>query len=328
MDQVIANEVAQGVYLIDSGMIRIGLAACYLLERNGRFAIVETGTHHSVPSILTHLKERGVNFNQVDYVIPTHVHLDHAGGVGLLMQDLPYARLVIHPKGARHMVDPTKLQAGATAVYGEAAFQEMYGDLIPVDDSRIVIADDGDELLLGGETLKFVDTPGHANHHFCVWDAVTRSFFTGDTFGIAYRELMVDGQPFIFPTTTPVQFDPDALKASIGKLLAMQPKRMYLTHYGVVENPKALAPQLLEQIDAYVSLVDQAEAEVKKSGAQGEQQEVMLLDAILTRLTDYTLKRAVAHGCETSVAAETIAFDMGLNAQGLVVWSARRAATR
>lgn len=318
MDKSMATELVDGVFLIDSGMIRIGLAACYLVRRGDRVAIVETGTRHSVPAIMSVLSHLGIQAEQVDYIIATHVHLDHAGGVGLLMQDLPDAQLIIHPKGARHMIDPAKLQAGATAVYGEAAFQEMYGDLIPVDESRIRVAEDGDEILLGGKTLKFLDTPGHANHHFCVWDEDSNGFFTGDTFGIAYRELVVENQPFIFPTTTPVQFDPQALKSSIGKLISMKPERMFLTHYGMVEKPELLAPQLLEQIDHYVALVKDIEQEV--SDAED------LLESIQTRLSDYSLERAIAHGCDPELAAETIAFDMGLNAQGLVVWSQRRSA--
>lgn len=318
MDKGMATELVDGVFLIDSGMIRIGLAACYLVRRGDRVAIVETGTRHSVQAIMSVLSHLGIQAEQVDYIIATHVHLDHAGGVGLLMQDLPDAQLIIHPKGARHMIDPAKLQAGATAVYGEAAFQEMYGDLIPVDESRIRVAEDGDEILLGGKTLKFLDTPGHANHHFCVWDEDSNGFFTGDTFGIAYRELVVENQPFIFPTTTPVQFDPQALKSSIGKLISMKPERMFLTHYGMVEKPELLAPQLLEQIDHYVALVKEIEQE--ESDAED------LLESIQTRLSDYTLERAIAHGCAPELAAETIAFDMGLNAQGLVVWSQRRSA--
>lgn len=313
-----ATNLTDGVFLIDSGMVRIGLAACYLVERGGRVAVIETGTRHSVPAIQSVMSQREIQPEQVDYIIATHVHLDHAGGVGLLMQELPDAKLIIHPKGARHMVNPAKLQAGATAVYGQEAFQEMYGDLIPVDESRIVIAEDGDEILLGGNTLTFLDTPGHANHHFCVWDQASQGFFTGDTFGIAYRELVVDGEPFIFPTTTPVQFDPEALKSSIRKLISKQPERMFLTHYGMVENPAQLAPQLLEQIDDYVRLVDESE-----SACDDEES---LHEAIHTRITDYTLARAVAHGCDRELAAETIAFDMGLNAQGLVVWSQRRGA--
>ncbi len=315
------NELVPGVTLLDSGMVRKELAACYILERNQRVAIIETGTRHSVPVILEYLRQRDIGQDQVDFVIATHVHLDHAGGVGLLMQTLPQAKLVIHPRGARHMADPGKLQAGATAVYGEAAYQEMYGDLIAVAEAQMIIAEDGDQLELGGEVLQFLDTPGHANHHFCVWDNASRGFFTGDTFGIAYRELVVDGQPFIFPTTTPVQFDPEALKASIAKLMTYQPERMFLTHYGMVEQPERLAPQLVEQIDDYVALVEAAESEVKSVVGN---QVGALTDAIHARLTDYTLQRAVAHGCDPQLAADTLAFDLGLNTQGLVVWSQRR----
>lgn len=309
-------ELIGGVYLIDTTMIRPGLAACYLLVRDGRVAIVETGTRHSVPAILSALEQLNFSRDQVDYVIPTHVHLDHAGGVGLLMQELAAAQLVIHPRGARHMIDPSRLQAGSTAVYGEALYQELYGDLIAVPQERIIIADDQFELLLGQQTLVFYDTPGHADHHFCVFDSHSQSFFTGDTFGIAYQELVVDAKPFIFPTTTPVQFNPQALKASIARMMAQQPVQMFLTHYGMVKNPQDLAPQLEQQINDYVAICDAVDGHFEPGAARVAQ--------LQQRLTDYTLKRASAHGCDAALAAQTIAFDMGLNAQGLEVWLTRR----
>jgi glyoxylase-like metal-dependent hydrolase (beta-lactamase superfamily II) len=306
-----------GITLIDSGMIREGLAACYALERDGRIAIIETGTRNSVPRILAWLADNSYGRDQVDYVIATHVHLDHAGGVGLLMQEIEGATLVIHPRGARHMAQPAKLQAGATAVYGEEAYQQMYGDLIPVSEDRMHIAEDGSTLTLGASTLTFLDTPGHANHHFCVHESVSNGFFTGDTFGIAYRELLVEGRPFIFPSSTPVQFNPEALKASIQRMLEFGTERMFLTHYGMVEEPAALALELYEQIDGYVAICDEVLAQMPEAGFERGA-------LIQERLTEFTLARALAHGCEEATAREHIAFDMGLNAQGLEVWLAGR----
>ncbi|MEJ2114726.1 MAG: MBL fold metallo-hydrolase, partial [Gammaproteobacteria bacterium] len=172
-----------GITCIDTMYVCAGHAACYLLEVNGRTAFIDTGTGHSVPYLLETLRLKNLSIEDVDYVIPTHVHLDHAGGAGILMSKLPNAKLVIHPRGAAHMINPKKLIAGATAVYGEEKFYEMFGNILPINEDRVLIAEDCCEIDLNGRTLKFIDTPGHARHHFCVYDKSSSSFFTGDTFG-------------------------------------------------------------------------------------------------------------------------------------------------
>jgi glyoxylase-like metal-dependent hydrolase (beta-lactamase superfamily II) len=307
------QDIGHHITRIDSAMIREGLAACYLLQGQDEFALIETGTHNTIPSILKLLSSRHIDVAQVKYVIPTHVHLDHAGGVGGLMQALPNATLLVHPKGARHMIAPEKLKAGATAVYGPDKFKQIYGDIIPVDAARVQPMEDADRISVGDRTLVFYDTPGHARHHFCVHDLQSNGIFTGDTFGIGYPELATVNGPFMFPTTTPVQFDPDALKISIKKLLSLQPNAMYLTHYGMVSQPQNLGPALLEQIDDYIVLAK----EVSKNNRDGA-----LEPALITRLTDYTMRRARQHGCQQSdaVLQNILQMDMQLNAQGLVVW--------
>ena len=307
------EDIGYQITRIDSGMVRPGLAACYLLWDGNEYALVETGTHHTIPIIMALLDARDIAREKVKFVIPTHVHLDHAGGVGGLMQQLPNATLLVHPKGARHMIDPEKLKAGATAVYGEAQFQQIYGDIIPVDATRVREMQDGDTVTLGNRTLAFYDTPGHARHHFCVRDSLSNGIFTGDTFGLAYPTLTTDQGPFIIPTSTPVQFDPDALKASIQKLLNLKPARMFLTHYGPVAHPERLAPQLLAQIDDYVAMAQAVRREVSEDQWES---------ALIERLSAYTFSRAHAHGCsqtDSELEAE-LGMDMRLNGQGLAVW--------
>ncbi len=313
VDTAMYEDLGWGITRIDSGMIRPGLAACYLLQSGEECALVETGTHHTIPIIEQLLAQRGIGFEQIRYVIPTHVHLDHAGGVGGLMQRLPRATLLVHPRGARHMIEPDKLKAGAIAVYGEEEFRKIYGDVIAVDAQRVRAMEDGARVKLGQRTLVFHDTPGHARHHFCVQDLQSNGIFTGDTFGLAYPELSTDNGPFIFPTTTPVQFDPEPLKASIKKLLALAPERMYLTHYGKVDTPQILGERLLVQVEQYVALA----REVARTVPQAEWE-----SALKTRLAKVTVTAAVAHGCQLSVEAlhAALELDMRLNSQGLVVW--------
>jgi glyoxylase-like metal-dependent hydrolase (beta-lactamase superfamily II) len=300
-----------GIVTLDAGYLRPGLAAIHLIIEQGHAAIVDTGTNQSMPTVLAELQALGLTPNDVDYVIATHVHLDHAGAAGALMQACPNARLVVHPQGARHLIDPAKLVAGSKAVYGEETFNKLYGEIVPVAAERVIEGHDGLRLDFRGRVLTFLDTPGHARHHFCIHDARSESVFTGDTFGISYRELDVDGHPFIFPTTTPVQFDPMALHASIDRILALEPEAAFLTHYGRITNLEALAPQLHELIDEWceLALAVAGEGDARQAALEAE-----LAKSLLTRLH--------AHGCERGegFCRELLAIDVRLNAQGLLVW--------
>lgn len=299
-----------GISAIDTGFFRPQFDASHLLVENGRAAFVDTGTNYSVPRLLGELREKQIPVDAVDYVILTHVHLDHAGGAGLLMRELPNARAVIHPRGVRHMVDPGALIAGATAVYGAEEIQRSYGELVPIPADRIDTAGDGHVIDLAGRVLVCLDTPGHARHHICIHDARSGAFFTGDTFGLSYREFDTDKGAFILPTSTPVQFEPDALKASIERMLAYAPRQMFLTHYSRVTDIERLAHDLFVQIDAMVAIV--------RAHAGATDRHARITDD----LADLYIARAQAHGCTFDAARtrELLAMDIELNAQGLEVW--------
>ncbi len=239
------REYPGGIVAIDSGLVRNEMAACYLLEAGDKVAIIEAGSYYSVERILKVLQQRGWDRSAVSHVILTHVHLDHAGGAGWLIKELPNAMLVVHPFGARHMIEPAKLEAGTRVVFGDENFDRMYGSLLPVPEDRVLIRHDGDELLVGTRQLKFMDTPGHARHHFCVWDEQTRGWFTGDTFGLSYRDLDTDQGAMVFPITTPIQFDPPALRDSVRRLMEAGPECMYMTHFGRVTDTRRLAEQMI-----------------------------------------------------------------------------------
>ncbi|MGN7918038.1 MBL fold metallo-hydrolase [Lysobacter sp. 22409] len=304
-----------GIVTIDTGFQRPIFDAAYLVVDNGRGAFIDCGTQHSIPALLAALPAQGLTPADIDWLILTHVHLDHAGGAGALMQQLPNARLVVHPRGAPHMIDPARLVAGATAVYGAEEMARSYGEIVPIAAERVVIARDGHIVPLGGRPLLCVDTPGHARHHLCVWDERSRSWFTGDTFGLSYREFDSVRGPFILPTSSPVQFEPEPLKASIRTLLASDPEAVYLTHYGRVGDVQRLGAELIEQIDAMVR-IGQAQA------ADGERH-ARLSEALRALYTE----RALAHGSPLSEAQihAGLAVDIELNAQGLAVWLDRQA---
>lgn len=248
------SEYRAGITAIDCDYVRPKLAASHLIVDSGRAAFVDTGTTHSVPTLLAALEAKGLAPADVDWVLTTHVHLDHAGGAGALMQALPNARCAIHPRGARHLIDPTKLVAGSMAVYGEERYRALYGEIVPIPQSRVYVAAEGAKIKLGRRELELIHTPGHALHHYCVVDAANSLIFSGDTFGLSYRDFDVDGRAFIIPTTTPVHFDPDALCRSVDRLMSYRPKSIFLTHYAEVTELERLAREMKERVLAYVDL--------------------------------------------------------------------------
>ncbi len=304
------TEYPGGVMAIDSGYVRENMAACYLVEGDSEVAFIEVGTNASTPRLMATLERRGWAPEQVKYVIVTHVHLDHAGGAGSLMQLCPNATLLVHPYGARHMIDPSKLETGSRMVYGDEMFESLYGTLVPVPTQRTRAMLDGENVKLGSRTLRFIDTPGHARHHFCVHDSLTNGWFTGDTFGLSYREFDTDNGAFMIPTTTPVQFDPDALKRSIRALVVDQPDCMYLTHYGRVENVQQLAKEMIDGIDVLAGFGEQYEHDDSRG------------KLIETAITDWLLAGFREHGVTLPEpdCIRLLQSDIELNAAGIECW--------
>ncbi|WP_413463921.1 MBL fold metallo-hydrolase [Dechloromonas denitrificans] len=305
------RDYGNGIVAFDAGYVRPILAAIHMLVEDGRVAFVDTGSNDALPNALAALKRLGLDVAAVDYVILTHIHLDHAGGAGGMMAAFPNARLVVHPRGARHMAEPSRLVAGVTAVYGAEYVQRVYGEIVPISSERIIEAPDGQVISLAGRQLLCLDTPGHARHHICIIDQKTGGIFTGDMFGLSYRELDVDGRQFIFPTTTPTQFEPEEMRQSIRRLLSFSPDAMYLTHYGQVVDVQKKGEDLLRHLDV---LVDLAMSE-KDGGADRHQR-------IKQAMTAYLFAQIRAHGCRLSDAqlGEIWETDLELNAQGLGVW--------
>ena len=311
MNESLSRSLGFGITCIDASYIRDGLACFYLVEQDGECAIIETGTSHSAGNLRQVMAGRGLAPEQVRYVIPTHVHLDHAGGAGTMMAEFPNARLLIHPRGAQHMIDPGKLIASARGVYGEEQFRQLYGQILPIAPHRVREIDDGETVSLGSRKFEFRHTRGHANHHFCIWDEMSRGWFSGDMFGISYPWFRFDSGDFLMPATTPTQFDPDAYLASLELLAGYQPERAYLTHYGELPYTKDLSVLLAQQVMAYRDLAP---------AHQGNNA------ALEQALSDYSLGLLRKYDAVTpdSDLRKLLAFDMDLNAQGLEVWLQRR----
>ena len=305
------QELEYGITVVDAEYFQTGVAALYLVEEAGDIAIIETGTNQSIPYIREVLESKQLSFSDVKYIMPTHVHLDHAGGAGGLMQQCPKAKLVIHPFGAAHMIDPSRLIAGASAVYGEEEFKKLYGTIQPVDEDRVIQAPDLFTLEMNGRVFEFLDTPGHASHHFSVYDRKSNGIFTGDTFGLSYPQLTTAQGRFIFATTTPVQFNPDALLASIDKILAKNPEKIYLTHFGEIKPTEKVINQLKASVHAFVEI-----SEAAKDITENR------IEHIDLKITEYLLNTLANMGCEQDVNFQrnVIKFDSLLNAQGLDFW--------
>ncbi|MBS1179105.1 MAG: putative hydrolase [Proteobacteria bacterium] len=309
-----AQALGDGIWCIDTGYHRPHYDAAYLLVDSGRAAFFDTGTNHAVPRLLATLDALGLARDAVDWVIPSHVHLDHAGGAGLLMRELPSARMLLHPRGLRHLVDPSALQQAVLDIYGPEAVARDYGTLVPVQAERITPTEEGMAVHLGTRRLEFAHTPGHAQHHHCLWDEASGGWFAGDTFGISYREFDSARGPWILAISTPVQFDPPALQASVRRLLAKQPRCMHLTHYGRVGDVARLGAELIAGIDRLVTLG------LSTPGGTGR-------DERLRRALQALYEQdARAHGCTQGDAAvaDALAMDLRLNAQGLGLWLDRQ----
>jgi glyoxylase-like metal-dependent hydrolase (beta-lactamase superfamily II) len=304
-------DYGRGISAVDVLFERERLNAVHVVVERGRAAIVDTGTAHGVDRVLDALAGKGVAPGQVDYVILTHVHLDHAGGAGQLMARCPNAVLTVHPRGARHMIDPSRLLAATVEVYGEAATRRMYGEVLPVPAGRVLETPEGASVSLAGRELSFLDAPGHARHHVLVRDAASGDLFVGDSFGLSYRELDRDGMQFSFPTTSPAQFDPPALQRTIDRILTLGPQAVYVTHFGRVHDLRRLAGDLHRLIEAHVEIAERHRGDGAERGARLRQEidRLVLSEGARQRwrLAEQELRRVFE-------------LDVELNAQGLEAW--------
>jgi glyoxylase-like metal-dependent hydrolase (beta-lactamase superfamily II) len=302
-----------GIVAIDTEYARPMQDASHLLVEGGRAAFVDTGVNSSVPLLIDALARQDLDAGDVDIVFLTHVHLDHAGGAGLLMQQLPNAKCVVHPYGASHMIDPTKLVAGTEAVYGKEKTRRTYGTIEPIDEKRIIIADDEQWFELNGRALQTIYTEGHARHHYVLNDPLSKGVFTGDSFGVSYRELDTANGEIVFPTTTPVQFDPKEAHRAVDRIMACEPEQLYLTHYSRVGNLDRLANEMHAGIDAYVTIAREHEHDDDRS------------ESLRNRLFEYYVQRLAEHGYNGDHQAIRAVLDIeiDLNSQGLEGWLER-----
>lgn len=263
-------DLGNRIHLIDGFDLKMpGRTGTYVLEAE-ELTLVETGPSPSIPYVLAGLKDLGISSSDVKYIVLTHIHLDHAGGAGLLLKDCPNATVVVHSRGKRHLADPSKLIAGARAVYGDT-FDELFDPILPIPADRLMVKEDGETLQIGPDrTLTFYDSPGHAKHHFSIHDSLSNGIFTGDTSGVRYHQTQDHGLTFYLPTTSPNQFDPDAMLHSIERFRKMNVDRIYFGHFGESTEPEEVYSQVSEWIPRFVQAGEQALAEGKDNEAIAE----------------------------------------------------------
>lgn len=297
-----------GVFSVDAGYEGDERTAVYIIRDEGRAAIVETAHNRALASVMDALLVLGIPSANVDYIFVTHVHLDHAGGAGKFMELFKNAKLVVHPRGARHMAAPDKLIDSVEKVYGKEEALRLYGKLVPVQKERIIAAADGQIFCVGSRTVACTETAGHAKHHLIFHDLAANVIFAGDAFGISYpRMKTADGGRWAVPSTSPVQFEPEEMKVSVMKILCSDAEKVYLTHYGEVNNLRAVAEQLIREIDRSVAMT---------RCVCGD------LDAIMEGLRGAYLCEGKISGWRESEDAllKLLELDIKLNAQGLQAW--------
>ena len=305
------------VVTIDCNYLMPKFAAAYLIVEGDRAAFVDNNTSRATPLLMQALDAHGLRPEQVVYAIVTHVHLDHAGGTSALLRECPNAVAVAHPRAGRHLVNPSRLVAAVKSVYGESAFDELYGRIEPVDADRVRTVDDGETLRFGDRTFTFLHTLGHARHHMCIHDSGSNGVFSGDAFGLACPVLQRGSKPFVICSSSPTDFDPVEARRSVARIVATGADRVYMTHFGEMTPVNDAADQILWSIDSMEAIINDAVA----AGLKDDE-----LDKFCTeRVRASFIEQATNCGFSlTESDWQMLATDVSLNAAG-VAYAASRA---
>ncbi|MCG1027426.1 MBL fold metallo-hydrolase [Virgibacillus halodenitrificans] len=299
--------LGQRIHLIDGFDLDVpDRTGTYVIDEE-ELTLIETGPSPSVKYVKKGLEQLGFSLAQVKYIIVTHIHLDHAGGAGLLVKECPHAKVVVHPKGKRHLINPKKLAAGARAIYGES-FSELFDPIVPIAEERLLIKEDGDTLQIGPNcSLEFLDTPGHAKHHFSIYDPISNGMFTGDTVGIRYQQLINEGVGLFLPSTSPNQFSPHDMKSSIERMQKRNLSRIYFGHFGMTESPDKALRQVVEWLEIFM---EEAEQVVDEEKGYDE-----LSRRMLARVREYLRGKGIDDNHEVYIL---INLDMQVSALGII----------
>ena len=299
-----------GIITVDTNFVRPQYNASHLIVQNGEAAFIDVGTSNKVNILENSLRENNLDKADVKYIFLTHIHLDHAGGAGQLIKLLPNAKLVVHPKGVEHMINPSKLIESSVRVYGKNLFDHLFGEIIPIDEKRIFVPSDKDEIYLSDRRFELFFTEGHAKHHYCIFDEISNSVFSGDNFGMSFREFDSINGKISIPITSPNQFDPDKAHNSIDSIIGYKPKYIYLAHFGQLDEIEKIGTVLHQFIDEFVDI---AEKNVNEKNT---------LESIHSSLQEHIKNKLFEHGCSNieEKLNNFIQTDLYVNAAGLNYW--------
>eukprot|EP01156_Anaeramoeba_ignava_P002886 Anaeramoba_ignava/a219873_28.p1 GENE.a219873_28~~a219873_28.p1 ORF type:complete len:365 (+),score=105.18 a219873_28:109-1095(+) len=276
-------------------------------------AFIENNTNKAIPFLLDRLEKQNIAFESVKYLIVTHIHLDHAGATSQLVRKLPNATVVAHPRAVPHLINPSKLIAGVTEIYGKENFEKLYGEILPIEKNRIKSVEDYETLQIGSRNLTFIHTRGHAKHHMCVYDSVSKGIFTGDSFGISYPLINKKCQnlsSILFPSTSPIDFEPDQALLSLDKIINTGASHAYLTHYGIWEDLQFGKKLMTRNINKLNDILLKA----KKLKLKGEK----LLEFCQKEVDNFFIEiLAQEKIVDDKEAWERLYFDRTLNAEGI-----------
>ena len=250
------KETAENIYLIDNQLYSIPkLGSVYLINEEKK-ALIDTGPTTSVKAVLEGIREAGFRPEEIDYIIVTHIHLDHAGGAGVLLKEIPQAQVIVHRRGARHMVDPAKLVNSVIATQGKKAM-EREGEVVPVAESRVTPVDGGYILELSErQTLKFIDAPGHAPHELCIYESQSGGLFLGDAIG-----MMVAGKEALLPVAPPPGFDAELYLNTLERLKELDAATLYFAHFGGSNEVEEIIQLAQDKVKAWGDIVAKAMSE-------------------------------------------------------------------
>ena len=213
--------------------------------------LVDCGTAHSVPHIEKAMAEIGLGWDDLDRIFLTHVHLDHSAGSGMIMQKAKNAKLWTHPKGHRHLIDPTKLIAGTKVVYPEHPLEEIFGEVLPCPEDRLIQTENNQEIDFYGKKFLIHHSPGHAKHHQSLLFLEPKIYFAGDTLGVCYRKWDLDGKIFAFLPSAPNQFEPEVWKNTLKEIQKLNLQKICVTHFGEVSSVSELLSQVEDLVDQF-----------------------------------------------------------------------------
>lgn len=228
------SRVAEDIFHLHVPSEKLTTIFTVYLVQDGGGALIEPGPAANIPGILEGFTQIGFDPSHLAYIIPTHIHLDHAGACGPLAQQFPQAKVVIHPAGKRHMVDPSRLIASTRMAFGDN-FEDAYGPILPIPEAQIVIPEDGEALRLGSRELKVVYSPGHASHHLSLYDSKTGALFCGESLGVP-----VPGTQAPLPHAAPPGFDMETYLDTMEKQRALKPSMLLYSHGHIGKDPESL----------------------------------------------------------------------------------------